>query len=255
MVQLVVRINCPMTVPVPEPWVILLLNLIVLVVLAIPIYGMGIGFAGVVVGIGVRWRLVRQPTTTRQDARRYGRHALIAGGTYLAVFATTGIVLKSDFDLRLLLIAEPALLLGIAAIVLARPSAGHAVRLWELMGLHAWIGLAIAIPVELFALQLARDMRRTIAETRERLTFADEIMVKGYDQAVRAKIWSVHSDQTRQWARMGLEDARAGLGATEELAVKTRRGPERRRLLELRDEFADQIGRYEEFVRGLGEKP
>jgi hypothetical protein len=242
-----------MMVFVPEPWALLLFGLILLAVLGVALYGMGAGFAGVVLGIEARGRPDRPPSTIRRDARRYGRHALIAGGVELAVIATISAGLESD--LRLLLIAKPELLLGVAAIVLARPTAGPWFRVLDLMGLVAWVGLAIAAPIELSALQLDRETRRTIAETRERLAIADEIMDEGYDQAVRAKFWSVHNDQTRQWARIGLEDARSGLRAAERLAAKAPDGPERRRLLGLRAGFAGQIERYEGFVRGLGENP
>jgi hypothetical protein len=248
-------LNDPMMVPVPEPWALLLISLILLAILGVALYGMGPGFAGVVLGIEVRARPDRQPATVRRDARRYGRHALISGGVYLACYATISAGLKSDLDLRLLLIAEPALLLGVAAIVLARPTAGPGLRVLDLISLVAWAGQAVAAPIELSALQLDREMRRTIAETHERIAIADEIMDERYDQAVRAKVWSVHNDQTRRWARIGLQDARSGLRAAERLAAQAPDGPERRRLLGLRAEFAGQIERYEGFVRGLGENP
>jgi hypothetical protein len=236
-----------------KPWALLLFGLILLAVLGVALYGMGAGFVGVVLGIEARRRPDRQPSTIRRDARRYGGHALIAGGVELAVIAT--IIAALESDLRLSLIAAPALLLGVAAIVLASPTAGLGFLVLDLMGLVAWVGLAIAAPIELSAVQFDRDSRRTIAETRERLAIADEIMDEGYDQAVGAKFWSVHDDQTRRWARIGLEDARSGLRAAEGLAAKAPDGPERRRLLGLRAGFAGQIERYEGFVRRLGEDP
>jgi hypothetical protein len=238
---------------VPEPWALLLLGLISLAILGVALYGMGVGLAGVLLGLEARARPDRQPATIRRDARRYGWHAMIAGGIDLAVFATISVGLKGD--LRLLLITEPALLLGVAAIVLTRPSAGPGFRVLELMGVVAWVGLVIAAPIELSALQLDREARRTIAETHERLAIADRIMDEGYDQAVRAKFSSVHDDQTRRRAQIGLEDARSGLRAAERLAAQAPDGQERRRLLGLRAYFAGRIERYERFVRGLGENP
>ena len=242
-----------MMLPVPDPWVFLLIGLIGMAFLGIALYGAGAGFAAVVLAIEARVRPDRQPSTIRRDARRYARHALIAGGVALAVMGTirTGL----ERDLRLLLIAEPALLLGATAIALARPSAGPGFRVLEVMVLFVWVGLAIAAPIELSALQRDRELRRTIAESRERIAIADEIMAERFDQAVRAKGWSVHNDQTRRWARIGLEDAQSGRRAAERLAAQVPDGPEQRRLLGLRAEFTGQIERYEGFVRGLGENP
>jgi hypothetical protein len=236
----------------PEPWALLLISLIVIAFLGIALYGAVAGFAGVALGIEARVRADRQPSTIRRDARRYGRHALIAGGVALAM-ATISAGLKRD--LRLLLIAEPALVFGVTAITLARPSAGPGFQVLKVIFLIVWFGLAIAVPIELSAFQRDRDLRRTIAETRERIAIADKIMDERYDQAVQAKVWSVQNDHTRQWARIGLEDARSGLRAAERLAAQAPDGPERRRLLGLRGEFAIQIERYEGFVRGLGENP
>jgi hypothetical protein len=241
-----------MMLPVPEPWTLLLISLIVIAFLGIALYGAGAGFAGVVLGIEARVRADRQPSTIRRDARRYGRHALIAGGVAPAM-ATISAGLKRD--LRVLLIAEPALVLGVTAIGLARPSAGPRSRVLDLMGLIVWFGLAIAASIGLVALQLDRELRRTIGQSRERIAIADKIMGDGYDQAVRAEVWSVQNDQTRRWARIGLEDARSRLRAVERLAAQAPDGPERRWLLGLRGEFAGQIERYEGFVRGLGENP
>jgi hypothetical protein len=238
---------------VPEPWALLLLGLISLAILGVALYGTGAGFAGVLLGIEARTRPDRERSTIRPDARRYGWHALIAGGVDLAIFATISVGLMGD--LRLLLIAEPALLLGVAAIVLGLPPAGPRFRVLDLMGVVGWVGLAITAPIELSALQLDRETRRTIAETRERLAIADGIMDEGYDQAVRAKFWSVHDGQTRNWARIGLEDARSGLLAAERLAAQAPDGQERRRLLGLRVYFTGRLERYEGLVRGLGEKP
>jgi hypothetical protein len=242
-------VNGPMMVPVLEPWALLLVGLIGLAFLGIALYGAGAGFAGVVRGIEARVRALRQPSTILREARRYGRHALIAGGVALAM-ATFTAGLKRD--LRLLLIAEPALVLGVAAIGLARPPAGPRSWVLDLMGLPVWFGLAIAAAIGLSALQRDRELRRTIAETRERIAIADKVMDDGYDRAVRAKFWSVHDDQTRRWAQIGLEDARSGLRAAERLAEQAPDGPERRRLLGLRAEFAGQIERYKGFALGLG---
>ncbi len=140
-----------------------------------------------------------------------------------------------------LLIAEPALLLGVAAIVLGRPSALPGFRVLDLMGALVWVCLAIMAPIEMLALQLDREMRRTIAKTRERLAIADGMMDEGYNQAVRAKFSTVHDGQTRMWARIGLEDARSGLRAAERLSAEAPDGEERRRLLGLRVYFAGQI--------------
>ncbi len=236
-----------------EPWAFLLPGLIVLAIISVALYGTGAGLAGVLLGIEARARPDRQPSSSRRDARRYGWHALIAGGIDLAVLATINVGLNGD--LRSLLIAEPALLLGVAAIVLGFPSAGPGFRVLDLMGVVAWIALAITPPIELSALQLDREMRRTIAETRERIAIADGIMDEGYDQAVRAKFWSVHDGQTREWARIGLKDARSGLRAAERLAAQAPDGQERRRLLGLRVYFADRIEHYEGLIRGLGENP
>jgi hypothetical protein len=241
-----------MMLPVPEPWALLLIGLILIAFFGCALYGAGAGFAGLVLGILARVRADRQPSKSRQNARRYGRHALIAGGVALAV-ATISAGLKGD--LRILLIAEPALVFGATAIGLSRPSAEPRSWVLDLMGLIVWVGLAIAAPIGLWALQLDRDLRRTIAETRERIAIADKIMDDGYDQAVRAKFWTVRNDLTRQWARRGLQDARSGLRAAERLAAQAPDGPERQRLLGLRAEFAGQIERYEGFVRGLGETP
>jgi hypothetical protein len=65
--------------------------------------------------IEARARPDRHPSTNRLDARRNGRYALIAGGIDLAVLVTISVGVKGD--LRLFLIAEPALVLGVAAIV------------------------------------------------------------------------------------------------------------------------------------------
>jgi hypothetical protein len=238
---------------VPEPWALLLLGLILLAIFGVALYGTGAGLKGVLLGIEASARPDRQPSTSRRDARRYGWHALIAGGIDLAILATISVGLKGD--LRPLLIAEPALLLGIAAIVLGWPSAGPGFRVLDLMGVVAWLGLAIMTPIELLAVQLDREMRRTIAETRERLAIADGKMEAGYDQAVRAKFWSVRDGQTRMWARIGLEDARSGFRAAERLSAQAPDGEERRRLLGLRVYFAGQIERYEGYVRGIGANP
>jgi hypothetical protein len=239
---------------VPEPWALLLLGLLLLAILGVALYGTGAGLAGVLLGIEARARPDRQPSTSRRDARRYGWHALIAGGINLAVLAAT-ISVGHKGDQRLLLIAEPALLLGVAAIVLGWPSAGTGFRVLDLMGVVAWVALAITAPIELFALHRDREMRRTIAETRERLAIADGIMDEGYDQAVRAKFWSVHDSQTREWARIGLRDARSGFRAAERLAAQAPDGQERRRLLGLRVYFAGRVEHYQGLIRGLGENP
>jgi hypothetical protein len=238
---------------VPEPWALVLLGLILLAIFGVALYGTGAGLKGVLLGIEASARPDRQPSTSRRDARRYGWHALIAGGIDLAVLATISAGGKGD--LRFLLIAEPALLLGVAAIVLGRPSALPGFRVLDLMAALAWVGLAIMAPIELLALQLDREMRRTIAETRERLAIADGMMDEGYDQAVRAKFFSVHDSHTRLWARIGLDDARSGFRAAERLSAQAPDGEERRRLLGLRVYFAGQIERYEGFVRGFGANP
>ena len=245
--------EAPMMAPVLEPWAFLLLGLIVLAILGVALYGTGAGLAGVLLGIEAPARPDRHPSTNRLDARRYGWYALIAGGIDLPILVT--ICVGGKGDLRLLLIAEPALLLGVAAIVLGRPSAGPGFRVFYLMGVVAWVGLAVMAPIELLGLQFDREMRQTIAETRERLAIADRIMDEGYDQAVRAKFWSVRDGQTRKWARIGLEDARSGLRAAERLAAQAPDGQERRRLLGLRVYFAGRIEHYEGLARGLGENP
>ena len=235
-------------------WVFLLMDLIALAILGTALYGTVMGLVGVTLGILARRRNDQQPSTTRRDAIRCGRRALIAGGVGLAVLTTIGTVLELS-DWRLLLIAEPALMFGVAAIVLARPRARPGISLVDLMGFVAWFGLAIAAPIELSALQLKRELGETIYYAHERLAFADEMMEMAYDHGVRTKYSSAHDYETRQQARRGLDDARTGLQAAERLAATTPKGPERRRLLGLRADFARQIKRYEKFVRELGEEP
>ena len=127
---------------VPEPWALFLLGLILLAILGVGLYGTGAGLAGVLSVSKRQWPRSAAVRPTGGGVVRYGWHALIAGAIDLAVLATISVGLKGD--LRFLLIAEPALLLGVAAIVLGWPSAGSGFRVLDLMGLVAWIGLAIA---------------------------------------------------------------------------------------------------------------
>ena len=212
------------------------------------------GLVGVIFAIAARSRTDRQPSTTWQESIRCGRHAVIAGGVTLAILMTISVVLELS-DWRLLLIVEPALMLGVTALVLAEPKARPGISVVGLMGFVAWVGVAIAIPIEVSALQLDREARETIINARERLAIADRLMDDGYEEAVHAKFSSARDLRIRRWARLSLREARTGLQATERLAARSREGPERRRLLGLRADFIRQIGRYEEFVRGLGETP
>jgi hypothetical protein len=232
-----------------------LLCLVMLAVFGIVLFGAVLGLLGIVLGIQARGQPDPPASTSRQEAARFGKHALIAAALYSAAFAAV-FAINPRISLHLLLFAEPALMFGAAAIVLARSSSPRGVRVLDLMLLVAWIALALAIPIEISALQTDREAWWTIDNSYMRVDFADDTMEENYEWAVRSKgSWSIRKQQTYDWAQIGLSDSRTGLRAVEYLATRTTAAPERRELSRLHDEFSRQIKRYEQFVRGLGGKP
>lgn len=234
-----------------------LLGLVMLAVVVVAVFGIVPGFMGLVMGILARGQPEPQSSVSRQEAVSNGKQALIAAGIYSAAFATL-FAINTKINLWLLLIAEPALMLGVAAILLARSSGPRGFRVLDLMLLICWIALTIAIPIQISALQSDREAWWTIANSRMQLTIADKTMEEGYGRAVKMTAMgtsSVHTRQTYDWARIGLSDAQEGLRAVEHLTARTTNGTKQQRLSRLHDEFTRQIKRYEEFVSGLGGKP
>jgi len=232
--------------------------LLVVTILGVAFYGMRNGYSGVMFGITARRRHDPQSSTNRRDAIRCGRRAVIAGGAVVAFLVlTVNANVLVVYDWRSLLIVEPAMMLGLAALALARPKARPGISVVDPMGFVAWVGLGIVIPIALsaFDLHLDREARETITETHERLGLADKSIDERSRDAVQFKGSSSHNLQTRKWARRGLSDARSGLRAANRLLAKTPFGAERHRLLEFHADFVREIGRYEAFVRWLGETP